>query len=63
MGSCQGYLNYYGNIPYVLGKIEDVCSEYVAPEYWFAVKPESLRLLVGGHAVTPEELAELDGLV
>jgi len=58
-----GYLNYYGDIPYILGKIEDVCSEYVAPEYWLAVKPESIRLLVGGTAVTPEELAELEKLV
>lgn len=54
-----GYLNYCGSVPYILGKIEDVCSEYIAPEYWIAVRPESIRLLINGNAVTVEDLSAL----
>ena len=51
-----GYLNYYGKTPYILGKIEDVCDEYVAPEFWVSVRPETLKIIVNGCSVYVDEL-------
>ena len=54
-----GNLNYYGETPYIFGEIEDVDPEYVAPEFWVPVLPESLEAEIFGEKIPFARLREL----
>lgn len=54
-----GNLNYYGKTPYILGDIQDVDPEYVAPEFWVPVLPESIEAEIFGVKIPFARLREL----
>ena len=56
----EGYPNYYGDVPYILGRLIVVNQEYVAIEFWMPVLPETLGMYIGMNDKYNRKLFEHD---